>query len=98
MRYPGHENRCIQNGTLTNFPVEFVLYNLPVDDRLAAPALPVPPFSLPMFRNDRPGSLNRRSERLPFCARYPQPLDIKRQPPLAAAARSSTSRAAASLR
>jgi len=27
-----------------NLPVEFVLYNLPVDDRLAAPVLLVPPF------------------------------------------------------
>jgi hypothetical protein len=28
-----------------NFPVEFVLYNLPVDDRLAAPVFPVPPVN-----------------------------------------------------
>lgn len=41
-----------------NFPVEFVLYNLPVGDRLAAPVLPVPPFSERTI--ERPSMFARR--------------------------------------
>jgi len=54
-------------GLTPKLPVEFVLYNLPVDDQLAAPGMPVPP----LFRKNEYRDLSMvNREETGFCRKF----------------------------